>query len=152
MRLGTWAFVLALACPGVAHAQEPASVLVVDAAEPGQPERIAFQEAFEEALQTPSAVAIHTFNLDLWRPGDADSPRTLDARVRERYQGVKMAVIVALTDPAIDAALRWRDALWPGVPVICLQTSENDSPCSSAHQASSIRVHVDPTATLRARS
>ncbi len=60
-----------------------------------------------------------------------------------------MAAIVALTDPAIDAALRWRDSLWPGVPMLCLKTSESASACSGAPQASTIRIHADPTATLR---
>ena len=141
------ALVLAFA-PGVA-ADEPAAILVVDAGEPSREERDAFQEAFAEALQGPSPVAIHTFNLELSGPGNTDSPRAIEARVRERYQGVRMAVIVALSDPAIDAALRWRDALWPGVPVICLQTGDNDSLRSSGPQAPTIRVHIDPTATLQ---
>jgi signal transduction histidine kinase len=152
VRQGSWALALALAGPGIAAAQEPPSVLVVDAAEPGQPERIAFQEAFEEALQAPTAVTVHAFNLDLWRLADAATPRAIDARVRERYLGVKMAVIVALTDPAIEAALRWRDALWPGVPVLCLQSADEDeaAPPLAAPQVTVIRAHADPAATLRA--
>ena len=61
-----------------------------------------------------------------------------------------MAVIVALTDPAIDAALRWRDALWPGVPGARASRARTTTPrASSAPQATTIRVHVDPAATLR---
>jgi signal transduction histidine kinase len=127
----------------------PPSVLVVDAAEPGQRERVAFQEAFGEALQGPSAVAIHNFNLELGRPGGSSSASALDARVRERYQGVKPSVIVALTDPAIEAALRWRDALWSGSPVLCLQSTGEPSAASTAPQAAVIRVYADPAATLR---
>jgi signal transduction histidine kinase len=144
---------LALALASVAAAQEPVAILVVEAAEPDQPEREAFQESFQAALvnawQAPSPPAVHTFNLELSRPGSAASASAVDARVRERYQGIQMAVIVALTDPAVSAALRWRDALWSGVPVVCLQSTDGDAPPLAAPQATTIRVQVDPTATLR---
>jgi hypothetical protein len=113
---------LALALASVAAAQEPVAILIVQAGEPGQPERDAFLDAFQAGLtnasQAPSPPTVYTFNLELSRPGSATSASALDARVRERYQGIQMAVIVALTDPAVSAALRWRDALWPGVPVV----------------------------------
>ena len=151
---GSLAFVgLALVLAGaglVGAANEPAAILVVEAGEPGQPEREAFQEALAEALQGPSPLAVHTFNLELSRPGLADSPSALDARVRERYQGIGMAVIVALTDPAVRAAVRWRDALWPGVPVVCLQSADDETPPVSAPQSTTIRIHVDHAATIRA--
>jgi len=147
---------LALALASVAAAQEPqepVAILVVEAGEPDQPEREAFQESFQSALanawQAPSPPAVHTFNLELSRPGSAASASALDARVRERYQGIQIAVIVALTDPAVSAALRWRDALWSGVPVVCLQSADGDAPPLAAPQATTIRVQVDPTATLR---
>lgn len=146
---GAWAIALVLAGAGVAAADEPASVLVVDAAEPGQPERAAFLEGFGAVLQDPAPVAIHTFNLELWQPGRVESARALDARFRERYQGIKLAVIVALGDRAIGAARRWRDSLWPGVPVVCLQSGDTEMPPLDTHQATVIRIHVDHAATLR---
>ena len=146
---GGLALALALAAGSPSAAHQPPAILVVEAGEPGQEERDAFQEAFAQALQGPSPVAIHSFNLELSRPGITDSPRAIDARVRERYQGVQMAVLVALSNPAIEAALRWREALWPGVPTVCLQTSEDETPCASAPSSSTIRLHVDPEATLR---
>jgi signal transduction histidine kinase len=142
--------VLVLAGSTLAAADEPASVLVLDASEPGQPERAAFLEGFGQVLQDPAPVAIHTFNLELWLPGRVESARALDARFRERYQGIKMAVLVALGDRAIGAALRWRDSLWPGVPVVCLQSADEEMPPLDTPQATVIRIHVDHAATLRA--
>ena len=140
---------LALALASVAAAQEPVAILIVEAGEPDQPEREAFQDGFQGALanasQAPSPPVVYTFNLELSRPGSAASASALDARVRERYQGIQMAVIVALTNPAVSAALRWRDALWPGVPVVCLQSADSDAPPLTAPQATAVLVDVDPS-------
>jgi signal transduction histidine kinase len=146
---------LALALASLAAAQEPAAILIVDAGEPDQAEREAFQDGLQGALanasQAPSPPTVYTFNLELSRPGSAAPASALDARVRERYQGIRMAVIVALTDPAVSAALRWRDALWPGVPVVCLPSADaGDAPPLAAPQATTIEVRADPAATLRA--
>jgi len=142
---------IAPALPASPPARQPAAVLLVEAAEPGQPERLAFRKGLEDALQAPSPVAIHAYSLAPWPAGNFDSPRTLDARVRERYQGVRMALLVALSEPAIAAALRWRDALWPGAPVVCVPGGDAEAtPARDAPQTTVLRAHIDRGATLRA--
>lgn len=149
-RLGAWLLLLAAVHGRVAHASEPASVLVVEAAEPGQAERLAFRRGLEEALQAPSPVAIHGFSLEPWPAGNADSPRTVDARVRERYQGVRMSLLVALGDRAVAAALRWRDALWPDAAVVCVASVGDEAQGGNPPRATLIQAQIDHTATLQA--
>lgn len=144
------ALALLLALPVASAAQQPSSILLVVGGESGHAERAEFRTAFAEALGGSDRATIRTFDLDLSRPGSGESRRALDARVRERYQGIDVALVVALGDRATEAALRWRDVQWPGANVLCLGSGEVRVPPPSAARTSVIRVRVDPEATLRA--
>ena len=51
--------------------------------------------------------------------GGDEASRAVDALVRARYAGLAIGAILALGDAALSRAIDWRDALWPGTPIVC---------------------------------
>jgi signal transduction histidine kinase len=129
----------------------PRAVLVLDAGEASQPFFLSFMPGFAEALRGSDPVSIHTLSLDLWRFGTPEHAPAIDALVRDRYRGFPIGVIVATTDPVIALALSWRDAFWPGTPIVCLASgAEGVRRAEAAGGTTVIRVNLDHAATLRA--
>jgi len=147
---------LLLGFPGMAVAAGPEpspTVLVIDSQEPSLPAFAAFIAGVREALATgmPFPIAVHTLSLDVSRFG-GDAPfRAIDSLLRAKYGGLAIGAILALGDPAVSRAIGWRDALWPGRPIVCLtSTPEGFDRARAAPQTTILRLRFDQRDTLRA--
>jgi signal transduction histidine kinase len=127
-------------------------VLLVDSQEPSLPAFARFIEGFREALATgiEAPVAIHTLSLDVSHFGGAEPRRAIDSLLQARYGRLPIGAILALGDPAVARAIGWRDALWPGTPVVCLTaTADSFETARAAPLTTALQLRFDQADTLR---
>lgn len=142
-----------VAGPATAATPPAPAVLVVDPEDADRPGFTEYLEALRDALRrtAPAPVTLYTLHLDLSRFGHRKQLWALDALVRAQYRDVSLGAVVAGTDASIPWALRWRDALWPGVAVLCLATGERGvREARAAPRTAVLRLRLQPEATLRA--
>jgi hypothetical protein len=53
--------------------------------------------------------------------------KALEAFFHEKYREVPIGIIVAIGASAVDYALRWRNIIWPGVPIIMVAVEEKNA-------------------------
>ena len=114
-------FVAAL-CPPTAKAAEPRprSVLLLDQSEPNAPFGLQFRAALRATLDQGQAdpIAIYSEILDIARFNGAQFESNVRDYLRGKYRDRPIGVIVAHGSAALELALRLRDDLWPGVPIV----------------------------------
>ena len=69
-------------------------------------------------------VTIYGENLDLTRFGGAAYEESLKRHFKEKYRDRPIGVIVAIGAGTLEHTLRWREELWPGVPVVFAMLDE----------------------------
>ena len=74
---------------------------------------------------TAEPVNLYAESLDLGRFHGSDYEQGLSTHFRAKYKAHSITAIVTLGGAALDYVLRWRDALWPGVPVIFAMVDES---------------------------
>ncbi len=52
-------------------------------------------------------------------PGEAET-------LRSTYTGVKLDLVIAVSSPAIDSAMQYRDKLFPGVPIVITEVDRRE--------------------------
>src|SRR5262249_24940213 len=104
---------------GVA-AEVPRSVLILDQAGKDTGGVVTLFSAFRSTLATQSAktVSVYAEHLDLSRFGGARHDELLLRYLRDKFSERPIGVVVAQGSAALEFALRSREELWPGVPVI----------------------------------
>jgi len=111
---------LALLVPMSLSAQErrPHSVLVIDQSDLRGPFYYQLSSGLRTVLGADGRITIYGENLDLPRFGGAPYKESLKRHLKEKYRERPIGVIVANGEGALEHTLRWREELWPGVPVV----------------------------------
>ncbi|MFO1111115.1 MAG: sensor histidine kinase [Bradyrhizobium sp.] len=120
---------IALLAPPDASAQEmrPHSILVLDQSDGGP-----FYHQLSSGLRnivglhTDAHVTLYNESLDLSRFSGSSYEETLKRYVKEKYQGKEIGAIIAVGAGTTDLVLRWRNELWPGIPVVFAMLDELD--------------------------
>ena len=114
------AALLVLASCSVTAAGETKRVLVVYPTSDGQPGVLRFQESLRLGLMNGPPARFEIFNeyLDSARFPDERYQRHLADFLRTKYLGREPDVIIAALAPSLDFVLKYRDNLFPGVPVV----------------------------------
>jgi len=118
----------ALLAPADLPAEEvrPHSILVLDQSDM----RGSFYHQIFASFQTevgshpPSHLTIYAEDLDLEHFGGEDYEVTLQKMLRAKYQDKPVGLLVAIGEAALQLVLRWRDELWPGIPVVFTMVDE----------------------------
>jgi signal transduction histidine kinase len=69
---------------------------------------------------------LYTETLDLSRFSGAAYEENLQRHLKEKYQDRPIGVVVAVGAVTLDLVLRWREKLWPGIPVVFAMIDEID--------------------------
>jgi signal transduction histidine kinase/ABC-type uncharacterized transport system substrate-binding protein len=120
---------LALLAPADLPAGEarPRAILVLDQSDM----RGSFYHQIFAAFQTevasrpPSHLTVYAEDLDLEHFSGEDYEVTLRQVLREKYRDKPVGVLVAVGEAALQLVLRWRDELWPGIPVVFTMVDES---------------------------
>ncbi len=103
-----------------ATAGEVKRVLVLYPVSDGQPGIFHFDEGLRSALKTRPNDRVEIYNeyLDSARFPDEGYQRRLAEFLRGKYAGRRPDVVIAALAPALDFMLKYRDELFPGIPVV----------------------------------
>jgi signal transduction histidine kinase len=106
-------------CPA-AGAESARRVLVLYPTAEGQPGSILFDQGLRFAFGTSSAEHVELYNeyLDAARFPDDEHQRQLAHFLRQKYDGRKIDVVIPGLAPSLDFALKYREAIFPGVPIV----------------------------------
>lgn len=106
----------------------PGSILVLDQSDMrGSFYHQIFATLQAEAVSHPrSHLTIYAEDLDLEHFGGEGYEVTLQQMLRAKYQDRPIGVLVAVGTAALQFVLRWRNELWPGVPVVFTMVDEPD--------------------------
>jgi signal transduction histidine kinase len=121
---------VATLAPAGLSAQEtrPHALLVLDQAESRGP----FYDLIFSGLRdvvgahAASPVTLYGENLDLSRFSGPPYEQSLKRYLREKYEGKPIGAVVAIGAGALECALRWREELWPGIPIVFTMVDELD--------------------------
>jgi signal transduction histidine kinase len=69
---------------------------------------------------------LYSENLDLSRFNGASYEESLKQQLKEKYRDRPIGVVVAVGLSTLELVLRWREELWPGVPVVFALVDEMD--------------------------
>jgi signal transduction histidine kinase len=69
---------------------------------------------------------LYSENLDLSRFNGASYEESLKQQLNEKYRDRPIGVVVAVGMSTLELVLRWREELWPGVPVVFALVDEMD--------------------------
>jgi signal transduction histidine kinase len=126
---GLIAGLLVLLAP-IALAQERRSysILVLDQAETRGPFYDLIFSGLREVVgaHPDSRVTLYGENLDLNRFDGPAYEQSLKRHLREKYQDKPIGVILAIGARSLECALRWREELWPGIPIVFTMVDELD--------------------------
>ncbi|MDR3622342.1 MAG: histidine kinase [Paludisphaera borealis] len=114
------AALLVLVSSSVATAGEIKRVLVVYPTSDGQPGILRFQESLRLGLMNGPTARFEIFNeyLDSARFPDERYQNHLADFLRTKYLGREPDVIITALAPSLDFVLKYRDNLFPGIPVV----------------------------------
>jgi signal transduction histidine kinase len=98
----------------------PSSILVIDQSDMRAPfyQQIFASFQVEVTSHPRSHPTIYAEDLDLEHFGGDDYEATLQKMLRAKYRDTPVGVLVVVGECALRLVLRWRDELWPGVPVV----------------------------------
>jgi signal transduction histidine kinase len=78
------------------------------------------------SADTRSHTTLYAENLDLSRFDGPAYAESLRRHLREKYRDRPIGVVVALGTAVLELVLRWREELWPGVPIVFELVDEMD--------------------------
>jgi signal transduction histidine kinase len=112
----------------LAQEQRPRSVLVLDQSDLRGPFYYQLSAGLRGVLGAPAdwRVTIYGENLDLTRFGGAAYEESLKRHFKEKYRDGPIGVVLAIGVGTLEHTLRWREELWPGVPVVFAMLDETD--------------------------
>ena len=112
--------VLCAAAPVSAAEWQGRSVLVIETDRPELPLYVAANDAFRATVRDASRQPVEVFleSLDLARFGQEGYLDEYETWVGVKYGGRRVDAVVALGPIAYRVAVRWRDTLWPEVPLV----------------------------------
>ncbi|HTO65866.1 MAG TPA: ATP-binding protein [Bradyrhizobium sp.] len=121
-------FVVMLPVKAPAQGQRARSILFLDQSDLRGPFYYEIFRAFRQriAADAQSHVTIYSESLDLSRFSGAAHEQSVREYLREKYRDRPIGVVVAIGTATLDLVLRWRNELWPGLPVVFGLIDEND--------------------------
>ena len=104
------------------------SILVLDQSESRGPFYYQIFSGLRSVVNadTRSPTTLYSENLDLSRFNGASCEESLRQQLKEKYRDRPIGVVVAVGTSTLDLVLRWREELWPGVPVVLALVDEVD--------------------------
>ena len=133
MDLRIWGLAIGLlACFSPANSSEgearPSSILVLDQSDM----RGNFYHQIFAAMQTEleadprSHVMVYAEDLDLIHFSGGEYEANLRQLLKAKYRNLPIGAVVTIGSQALCFVLRWRDELWPGIPVVFAMVDEAD--------------------------
>jgi PAS domain S-box-containing protein len=117
-------------CPLVAEAGGASvrRVLVLYPMRDGQPGVFQVDQGLRHTFETSVAERVELYNeyLDSARFPDERYQRRLAEFLRPKYASLKIEAIIAVMPPALDFALKYREELLPGVPIVFAVMDERE--------------------------
>lgn len=112
--------IFVLLAPTFLSAQDrrPQSVLVLDQSNLRGPFYYQLSSGLREVLDADGHITVYGENLDLTRFGGTAYEESLKRHLKEKYRDKLIGVIVANGAGTLDHTLRWREELWPRIPVV----------------------------------
>src|SRR5262245_58998640 len=92
------------------------------------PGEVLFQQGFDNVLKSDAAERIEIYReaLETYRfPGESHD-QLMYRYLQEKYAGRQIEVVVAYTDTALDFLVRYRDDLFPGIPLVYVVSRQPD--------------------------
>src|SRR5262245_41026855 len=119
---------LALAWMGHSASAQPRSVrtaLAVPWSSEDYPSNPVVDGAIRQVLHSHDEAPVDYFSEYLESDRFPDEQATLAFRdyLQRKYQGRRIDVVLAITDPALQFVLKYRDQLFPGVPIVASVSS-----------------------------
>ena len=104
------------------------SILVLDQSEARGPFYYQVFSGLRSVLtaNAQTHTTLYSENLDLSRFGGPAYEESLRRHFKEKYRDRSIGVVVAIGAAALELVLRWREELWPGVPVVFELVDETD--------------------------
>jgi len=117
-----------LAPTALAQERRPHSILVLDQAETRGPFYDLIFSGLREVVGAHPGprVTLYGENLDLNRFDGTAYEQSLKRHLHEKYQDKPIGVVLAIGARALECALRWREELWPGIPIVFTMVDEID--------------------------
>lgn len=114
------AFLCLIPCASAANSAGTRRVVVLYPTSDGQPGIIRFDQGLRSTLKASSRETIEVYNeyLDSARFADEGHQRRLADFLSQKYAGRKIDVVIPALAPSLDFMLRYRDRIFPGVPIV----------------------------------
>jgi signal transduction histidine kinase len=111
-----------------AQERRPPAILVLDQSDLRGPFYYQLSAGLRGTLGAPThaPVTIYGENLDLPRFGGATYEESLKRHIKEKYRDRPIGVVVAIGAATLEHTLRWREELWPGIPIVFAMVDETD--------------------------
>src|ERR1700754_2471485 len=139
---------------GVARAQAvtspaPKRVLLLNETGPEFPHREVFQKGFQSVLRSgyPGSAEFYSETLETYRFPSESHILLMRDYLRRKYAGMKFDVIAVWPEAALAFLLRYREELFPGVPIVYISVKRPD-PAQLPRDATGIWVGPKLTETL----
>ena len=139
---------------GVARAQAvtspaPKRVLLLNETGPESPYRAVFEKGFQSVLRSgrPGSAEFYSETLETYRFPSESHALLMRDYLRRKYAGMKFDVIAVWPEAALAFLLRYRDELFPGVPIVYISVKRPD-PAQLPRDATGIWVGPKLTETL----
>src|SRR5437016_9009097 len=131
MRISTLLFgaaVLLASAQATAQGVSAKSILVLDQSDMRGPFYYQVFSGLRSVLnaERQAHVTLYTESLDLSRFRGEAYEESLLRHLGEKYRNLPIGVVVAVGAGTLDLVLRWRSALWPGVPIVFALVDEAD--------------------------
>ncbi len=109
-----------------AQVQRPQSILVIDESDLRGPFYYQVFAGLRDAVSADGDghVTLYSESLDLSRFSGPAYEQALRQYLKEKYQGMPIGAIVSAGAATTSLVLRWRDQLWPGVPIVFAMLDE----------------------------
>ena len=107
-------------CTSAADPAGTRRVVVLYPTSDGQPGIIRFDQGLRSTLKSSSRETIEVYNeyLDSARFADEGYQRRLADFLSQKYAGRKIDVVIPALAPSLDFVLKYRDRIFPGVPIV----------------------------------
>ena len=114
------AFLCLIPCASAANPAGTRRVVVLYPTSDGQPGTVLFDQGLRSTLKGSSRETIEVYNeyLDSAHFADEDYQKRLANFLSQKYTGREIDVVIPALAPSLDFVLKYRDRLFPGVPVV----------------------------------
>jgi signal transduction histidine kinase len=104
------------------------SILVLDQSEPTGPFYLQIFSGLRAGINadTSAHTTLFSESLDLSRFGGEAYDESLRSHLSDKYRDKNIGVVVAMGSKTLQLVQRWRDELWPGIPVVFGMVDEVD--------------------------